>query len=151
MGTETIRGAWNIVPAKIPAVEYVAIDYDDTLKGRVEVFRPFIEALRKTSHVPIIVTARSRKHLEDHHIKDLVPDAIELGLDIIFCHWMPKQYCANICGVRPAFWVDDSPEVIKRSWEAGERDSIEEVIDKGYICRVSVEELKCLIQNNSDS
>lgn len=81
----------------------IAVDYDDTYTRDKGLFNYFIGQAIVTGHEVKFITAR----FEEMDNRDIIADAYELGIDIVFCNSNQKEECwdANI-------WIDDAPESI---------------------------------------
>lgn len=124
-------------------MKYIAIDYDDTLELYPDSFKEICDIFREQGVTPVIVTARSYKHIS-YHLENLIPDAKDAQVGVVFCHWLPKAYICKTFGIRPMFWIDDSPEVINRGWDFGEREEFEVALERGYVQYLTAEDVQKL-------
>ena len=81
----------------------IAIDYDDTFTALKSAISTFMGLLLIAGHEVKFVTFRC----DEGDNQDIIDDAYDLGVDIIYTCGKQKQHCYNA-----DIWMDDSPDVI---------------------------------------
>lgn len=81
----------------------IAVDYDETFTAKEWLFKRFIADAIAIGCKVAFVTWRG----EHENNEDILDDAKQLGIDVVFCNGEPKHsmFMANI-------WVDDCPHSI---------------------------------------
>ena len=79
----------------------IALDYDQTFDQDKEFWAKVVNLAKEHGHIVTIVTGRVNS---DFGNEDILSDAKNMGIDVVFCSQIPKseKFTADV-------WIDDSP------------------------------------------
>lgn len=85
----------------------IALDYDETFTADRGMWTEVVRIMRKMGHNVTFVTFRSEDFPSRGHNEDILGDAKELGIEVVFSNHKQKS------GVFKAdIWIDDMPILI---------------------------------------
>lgn len=98
-----------MIALEVPFIKpRIALDYDQTFTLDRYGWTQIVQEMLKHFDVRF-VTYR----LEDSENNcDIVADALDLGIEVIYCNYQQKQDICAMKGWIPNIWIDDCPELI---------------------------------------
>lgn len=85
----------------------IALDYDDTFTADKELWTWFVDRAKKSGHEVSFVTFRHEDKPARGNNDDILEDASDLGIPIVFTNGQQKKH-----HFRPDVWIDDMPILI---------------------------------------